>query len=328
MLIDVARTESWEELNDEVKNSLKLSPSVRVRSYYGLAQAVYEVTQGSAQFMSHKKAIGVVLGQTGVFECHLPFYYKETYAIQSIKHFEITNVKEWVESLKKDTNFVVYSEDHPVTGERYPFVEELDSELNKKRIGSYRISHSNHFFEAIEILPYSVRLCSINPSAAIALLGERYKAPPLSVQYMEWNIESFKDAIVNEMRSRKQDPSAILKFEGQISMIGRPFLGANQSRVFDRAVCVFPDVSASALAQAIMGKAGWNSHEAWKKMGTTNLCHWSTLRLFNHWWLPTPSANDLRGLLVFGLDVLVDDQFSKVVLASHQDLLVQQSWSL
>jgi hypothetical protein len=327
MLIDVVRTESWEELNDELKHNLKLESSVRLRSYYGLGQAVYEISQGSAHFMSHKKAIGVVTGQTGVFDCHLPFYYKEAYVIQAIKHFDMTNVRDWVESLKKDTNFVIFSEDHPVTGQRYSFVEELDIELNKKRIGSYRISHANHFYSPIEIRPYSVRICSVNPTAAIALLGERYKAPPLTVQNMDWNILAFKQSMFEETHSKRQNQSAVLNLEKQISTIGHSLLGSNQNRLFDRAVCVFSDVNATALANTIMSKIGWSSTEGWKKLATTNLCYWSTLRLFNQWWLPAPSVNELRGLLVFGVEAVENDQISEIIFESHQELLEQQSWS-
>ena len=328
MLIDVVRSESWEELNDSLKSELKLGPALRVRTYFGLAQAVYEITQSSAQFMSHKKAIGVVMGQTGVFEGHLPFYYKETYAIQTVNHFELTNIKEWVESLKKDTNFVIFSEDHPVTGERYTFADELDIELNKKRIGSYRISHANHFFEPLEVRPYTVRICSFGQSSAVAILGERYKAPPLTAQNMSWDASVFLEGMKQEIASKSLNPSTVQSFEVQISSISRPFFAPTAARIFDRAVCVFPEVSASALAAKINEKLGIDKAESLKKMATTNLCDWSVLRMFDHWWRPKPPINDLRGLLIFGVDILSIDDFAKIVLASHQELLDQQSWSL
>lgn len=328
MFIDVTRPESWDELNDQVKMALGLGPSIRARSYQGLAQAVYEITQGTAQFMSHKKAVGVITGQTSFFESLLPFYYKETYEVQIRSHLKLDNVKEWVDSLKKDTNFVLYCEDHPVTGELYSFVDELDQLLNEKRICSFRISHARHFSETVEVRPYTVRVCSFTPTTAVAILGERFRSPPLVVQNMNWNAPAFLADLFVARQERQLNRLLVEQFEREIAKMVSPYFSADVARLYDRAVCVFPDVSAEALAKNLFHKLGLSENEGWQKLSTTNMCHWSTVKMFSHWWEPTPALEQLRGLLIVGVDLLNIKDFAKLVISSYEDIKAQQSWDV
>ena len=48
--------DAWEQLNESLKESLGLSNSdCVVRAYQGLAPAIWEITQATAQFYSHKR---------------------------------------------------------------------------------------------------------------------------------------------------------------------------------------------------------------------------------------------------------------------------------
>lgn len=328
MLIDVVRPETWEELNDQVKSSLGLESRLRARCYNGISQAVYEISQSTAQFMSHKKSIGVILGQTSVFEGLLPFYYKETYEVHARSHVQLSDVKEWVEGLKKDTNFVLFSEDHPVTGEIYPFADELDKLLNEKRIFSFRVSHARHFHHALEVRPYSVRLCSFSSQTAVAILGERFRSPALAVQNMDWDASTFLQDLKGEQGCRQENHLLVEKVEKELEEIATPFFSANQSRLYDRAVCVFSDVSAEALAECVFKKMGMTSEEGWRHLETTNMCHWAVVKMFRHWWDPEPSLEQLRGLLVVGPEFLSNPGFIDSVKSSYADLKAQQSWKV
>lgn len=327
-LIDVARPETWEELNDQILITLGLKSPQRVRCFLGLPQAVFEISQGAAQFMSHKKAIGVVMGQTSVFEGLLPYYYKETYEVQKLSQLNLTNIKEWVEGLKKDTNFVLFSEDHPVTGALYPFADELDRLLNERRISSFRVSHARHFFEPIELRPYSVRLCSFSPSAAVAILGERFRSPSLMVQSMNWVAPDFIADLMASRLGREVNPVLIEKVEQELSSVAKPYFTSGESRLFDRAVCVFPDVSAEMLAKKVFAKLGMAPEEGWAQSATTNLCHWSAIKMFRHWWEPTPTQEDLRGLWIIGPELLKTKDFAKLVISSYEEIKAQQSWNV
>ncbi|UXR64541.1 hypothetical protein EZJ49_15840 [Bdellovibrio bacteriovorus] len=328
MLIDVVRPETWEELNDQVKSYLGLAPRVRARVYNGLSQAVYEISQSTAQFMSHKKAIGVILGQTSAFEGLLGYYYKETYEVHTRSHMQITDVKEWVESLKKDTCFVLFSEDHPVTGELYPFAEELDRLLNEKRIFSFRVSHFQHFYDNSEIRPYSVRLCSYEPQAAVAVVGERFRSPSMMAHNMSWDGVDFVSVLEKSRVGRTQNPLLVEQVEKDLSAVATPYFQPGQMRLTDRAVCVFKDVSAEALAQTIFQRLGVTAEEGWRQLATTNMCHWSVVKMFHHWWEPAPSLETLRGLLIIGSDFLNTKDFAKTVISSYEDIKSQQSWNV
>lgn len=328
MLIDVVRPETWEELNDQVKSYLDLAPRVRARVYNGLSQAVYEVSQSTAQFMSHKKAIGVILGQTSAFEGLLGYYYKETYEVHTRPHTQITDVKEWVESLKKDTCFVLFSEDHPVTGELYPFADELDRLLNEKRIFSFRVSHAQHFYTSPEVRPYSVRLCSFDSRAAVAIVGERFRSPSMMAHNMSWDGVDFVSILEKSKAGRAQNTLLMEQVEKDLSSVAEPYFKAGQSRLSDRAVMVFKDVSAEALAQRIFQQLGLSPAEGWQQLATTNMCHWSVVKMFHHWWEPAPSLETLRGMLIIGPELLNTKDFAKIVISSYEDIKAQQSWNV
>ncbi|MFM6928988.1 MAG: hypothetical protein ACKOX6_11025 [Bdellovibrio sp.] len=328
MLIDVVRPESWDELNDSLKTQLGLAAPLRARAYKGIAQAVFEITQGNAQFMSHKKAIGFIKGQTSVFDSLLPYYYKETYEVAITSHVDLKNAKEWVESLKKDTNFVFFAEDHPVTGEVYPFADELDKALNDKRIFSVRVSHARHFNEALEVRPYSVRLCSFTPEIAVAVLGERFRCPPMMAQNMAWNAEEFLQDMQLSISERGVNPALVTEFEKGITNIAELYFKESQMRLYDRAVIVLKDVGAEALAQRVFAKLGISSEQGWMNISSTNMCHWSGTKMFGHWWDPTPSAEMLRGMLIVGTPMLEESDFTKILIAAHAEIMQEQSWSV
>jgi hypothetical protein len=327
MLIDVVRPETWDEVNDSVKTQLGLATNLRTRAFKGLAHAVFEVTQGSAQFMAHKKAIGFIKGQTSVFENLLPYYYKETYEVAIVSHRDLTNPKEWVEGLKKDTNFVLFAEDHPVTGEIYPFVDELDKLLNEKRIYSFRISHARHFHENVEVRPYSVRLCSFTPELSVAVLGERFRCPPMLVQNMEWNRDEVLQQLIIAREGRGLEPALIQQFETTMSDIAEPYFSTGQ-RLFDRAAVVLKDTSAEAVAEKVFSKLNLTMEEGWSMLSSTNMCHWSGIKMFAHWWEPMPSNDTLRGLMLVGPELLKNPQFTIALKESYQEIKNEQSWTV
>ncbi|UYL08868.1 hypothetical protein B9G69_017645 [Bdellovibrio sp. SKB1291214] len=328
MYIDVVRPETWDELNDSLKTQIGLADPLRVRVFKGLAHAVFEIAQGSAQFMAHKKSIGFIKGQTPVFENLLPYYYKETYEVNIMSHLQLEDVKAWADGLKKDTNFVVFAEDHPVTGELYPFVDELDKVLNEKRIYAFRISHSRHFHHKTDMRPYSVRLCSYSGNLAVAVLGERFRCPPMMVQNMEWNQGDVSQELMLSQEGRKLNESLVSSFEASLADIAQPYFSSGKARLFDRAVLVFKDVSAEALLEKTFAKLSLSSAEGWGMADSTNMCHWSDMKMFSNWWEPAPSLESLRGLVIASPTILENPQFASALRESYQELLEEQSWNV
>src|SRR5437868_6339989 len=157
MKLALVPLEEWEKLNDQLKIQFSLPAENSVKIYKGMAHAVFETAQGTAQFLSHKRSLGVVKGQTPYFDSLLPYFYKEVFGVQAISHLALTDPEVWVNSLKKDTIFVLLAEDHPVTGELYNY-DRLDELLNEKKIFSFRISHFRHFYEKVPLRPFFVPL--------------------------------------------------------------------------------------------------------------------------------------------------------------------------
>ncbi len=295
----------WEQLNESLRGQLGFPEGdYSLRSYQGLGPAIWEIVQGTAQFYSHKRNVTLVTGQTPHIAPALPYLYKDGFQVQTPSW--PSDMKTFVEALKKDTNFVIYSEDHPVTGEIYD-VEELDHLLNEKKIFSLRISHQNHLYKPVEILPYTVRICGYHPSAAIAFVGSKYKAPATMSALLAWDGENFTAGIQSVIKKSKEDENLILQFERNLPS-GFQVFKPTGKRSFDRSLIYSLEASGEALQKNIasqmkinLQKPGWES-----LIETTHLCRWGGVGTYQSWWDQRPSEEILRGLLVLSLDVVKD----------------------
>lgn len=117
MNIDFISPESWQSLCDHLSELVKISKKNSLRVYNSSYSALYEVVVGTAQFMSHKRSVAAIKGMSPHIPKLLPYFFKETYAVQLANLSQVISPKEWVDALKKDTLFVVFAEDHPITGE-------------------------------------------------------------------------------------------------------------------------------------------------------------------------------------------------------------------
>lgn len=316
--------EEWEKLNDRLRIQFSLPPENSARIYKGLAHAVFETAQGTAQFLSHKRSLGVVKGQTPYFDSLLPYFYKEVFGVQAISHLALLNPEAWVDGLKKDTTFVLWAEDHPVTGELYNY-DRLDELLNEKKIYSFRISHFQHFYEQASLRPYSVRLCYLNNDYAVALCGERYKTPPLMAPQMNWNPLQCLD-MIQKIYVSPQDQKLIESFEESFSEISKPWFTRSTPRLFDRVLLKFPEVSGEALLQRLYDHLQVDPSKYYETMDTTNLCRWHHFKTFSGWWEPKPSTEDLESLLVIDSGWLVTKDFAKILKTTYEEIKAEQSW--
>lgn len=328
MRIDLVRQEEWEELNEALHSELNISAKNRVRAYRGLAEALYEVAQGTAQFMTHKKSVAFVSGQTPLAALILPYYYKETYDVRLIPSEDLQRseeaLTEFVGSLKADTAFVLVSEDHPVTGRRFPFVDRLNELLNAKRILTIRISHFAHHYDVQEVLPYSVRLCSWGTHQSIAILGERFRSPALFSHGVRWNKEGYLLKVRETLKGLEpESKNLILNFESQATRWGADaYYHENDSRVFDRAVLVFPNLNSQYLSQ-LLEEALPN-----QKILSSSLCALNMTLSAMQWWQPQPSVDELRGMLLFSPTALKNPELARVLEESVKQIRAEQSWEV
>ena len=328
MRIDLVRQEEWEELNEALHSELKISAKNRARAYTGMAEALYEVAQGTAQFMTHKKSVAFVSGQTPLAGLILPYYYKETYDVRLVPAMDLETseeaVDEFVKSLKADTAFVLVSEDHPVTGRRFPFVNRLNELLNAKRIITIRLSHFQHHYETQEILPYSVRVCSWGEGQSVAILGERFRSPALLAHGLSWNKEKYLTDLRESVQSLDlENKESVLKFESQASQWGaRAYLESNEERTFDRAVLVFEDINTEYLKTLLEKKISSSNLLA------TSLCALNMTASAMLWWQPQPLASELRGMLLIRATAVQNPELARVLEESVKQIRAEQSWEV
>jgi|GEM_PF-1031880 len=312
MKVDFLPAEAWESMNEKVHKFLQIPGDNQLRCYPGVSAAAYEVAMGATQFYSHKRSVGMVSGHTHVFQNVLPYLYKEGYQVQFLEPHKInrgsstasSDINAWVESLKKDTNFVFLAEDHPITGENFDW-DEIDQRLNEKKIYSVRISHHRHFYQSSVIRPYSVQVRSYGPDVAIAILGSKFKAPPLMTQSLSWRRDAFFEGLQFSLRHHKEDKKLILDFEKDLPATFKPFF-THEQRSFDRTVFYTPEINGDALRQFLMAQVKMSQKEpGWEEnVETTCLCRWGGTRSYEDWWVPRPSDDILRGMMIIGADFL------------------------
>ncbi len=325
MKVTLSPFESWENLNHEVKKTLALPDGTEARVYTGLSSAIYEIAMGTAQFYSHKRSLGFVPGRTPHYQGLLPYLYKEGYILQNweqVADAPLTE-KDWADSLKKDTNLVISCEDHPVTGELYE-IDGLDQILNEKKIFHLRISHQAHLTRKIDVLPYTARICSYNPQAAVAQMGVKFKSPPLMAPGLYWEPSTFLSQVSKVRESAAEDMKAVKGFEASLpegfQVLFQEDKKAEQ-RLFDRSLIYCEDMGGEALQQFLatqlnfrLEKPGWE-----ERIETTHLCRWGGTRNYESWWTPRPADSVLRGLVVLGLEVIKHPEISVVLAKSLRE---------
>jgi hypothetical protein len=324
MRIDLLPTEAWDRLNDDVAAAWGREEGQSLRVHAGLGVGIFETALGLAQIFSHRRAIGIVKGNSPAFDHVLPWFLKETYQIQSAKIEELQTpeaIQTWVASLKKETALVLFAEDHPVTGETWNW-DLADQALNDAKIFSIRASHSSFLSIKDPVRPYSARVCSLSENIAVVLLGARMKIPPMVSHRLSWNASDVKGALASR-RSEIFDQKAVLDLENQLAQFR--FFKDGTSRIFDRAVFSFPDVGGDALLAELTKRWG-PAAQAPSEMDTAHLCRWDSVRLYKGWWHQAPTDDQMRGLVTFSPKLLARKDFAKDLISAYEQVKQLQSW--
>lgn len=310
--------DSWENLNETLSEQLNLSPeqgSVRVMKSLGVA--TWETIQGTAQFYSHKRSAVVITGSSPHVQQVLPFLYKEGFQVQTISWPE--DVPSFVQSLAADTSFVLYCEDHPVTGEVFDYLN-LDKALNERKIFSIRLSYQNHFREFEKINNYTVRICGIDAETTLGFVGSRFKAnsPVANLEY--WDHKSVIESVKKSKLEFIQNEQAILRFESHLpkEFSCYQFKGP---RLFDRTLIYNQLVSGQTVQTHLSNYLNMNISElSWEKnIETTHLCRWGGIATYQGWWQPTPSEEVLRNLVILSVGIIQKENLNELLLRAVSD---------
>jgi hypothetical protein len=325
--VDLTQNENWENtclaLNQELDSFAGKQIKKNTRAFKGLNHAIYEIAVGNGLLYSHKRAVGFVNGNTPFFKDIKPVLYKDGFSVQSINLNELTDVKVWLESLKKETNYVLYSSDHPLTSEIFSEWKSLDKELNDKKIFSIRISHSNWQGDLkdsqFEVLPYSIHIFSITPELAIAICGEKFKAPPLIASNMYWDISRASQDLKQILNESVENPAQIKKFEANLSEGWKPLLSQEgTSRFYDRALIYNESINSEAIFMELAKSLKFEASRPGFPISieSANLCRWGGVNLYDQWWLGKPHDEVMRGLLVLSLKATQSENIKKNIEAA------------
>lgn len=305
MRIDFLRPDSWEMANEAVLKNVPAGPSgTQVRVAKGLVGGLFETFNATASFLSHKKTIGVIEGQSWCQQAVLAPLLRDNHEIKTFAVASLQNPEGIIESIGTETSAFFFPEDHPITGEKFVF-EALETLLTQKRIFSIRVSHHGKLEATEGLKPYSVRLCSIAPDLSAAFLGARYKTPPQMAPWQAWNVREVETQIKERLSSHQEDRAAVEKFEAGLGGGFKPVL-ATDSRVWDRAVVtstnrageqVLMDLETLTGKSQVLGGA-----PAWAD--TAQLCRWNATMQDLSWWKTALTPDEIRGLVVLSIETL------------------------
>lgn len=333
MQIEVINSEVWEQLNDEIKKYLSLQDESKFRVFNNLYQAVYELCQGTSQFMSHKKAIATVMGLSSFSNGILPAYYRDLYEVQN-KDFRmlqnIDSLDEWINTLKKETCFTLFFAEHAITGESFSQALHLEKKMSEKRIFSIMVSQDISWLLS-EINPYAVRVVGLPSGIAIVRMGARYRAPSILSTNIHWQLSDLNKYIsdVDWAKKTVTDISKVEDFESKFKIDQGlyPLLPQGTPRTSDRCILISTDVHAEALAKKFKEKLALETDK--DLVYSLSGCQWGYDDIFADWWTDlekikvTPSQ-----VLIVDASLLVQKNCAEILLGVLQELVEQQSWKL
>lgn len=292
----------WAELNEEIEAKLDLSKSAaRARVFKGLSHALFEITQGLIKQFPHRKKVYYFKGLDPSHDLAMMALAREGFAVNPLPFTVFDTPEEFIKTLDKEALFILYSEDDPILGKKFP-VANLENLLKTQKIFRIRASHNTFRFqdEHHNIDKEEVRVFSMRTNLALALLGERAKTTPLVVEGLPWNQE-VKEQVFNELKLKKENRDLILNFEKQKPGDATAFFAADDSsRVFDRAVLYWNDMDGWAflteLAKVLSIELAPPGEDL--RFESTSHSRWHDLKAMG--WLKNHglSAEQVRGLVI------------------------------
>lgn len=292
----------WAELNEEIETRLDLAKSAsRARVFKGLSHALFEITQGLIKQFPHRKKVYYFKGLDPSHDLAMMALSREGFAVQTLPFSTFDAPQQFVASLDKEALFILYSEDDPILGKKFP-VAELEALLKTQKIFRVRASHNTFRFqdEHHNIDKEEVRVFSMRTNLALALLGERAKMTPLVVEGLPWHAD-VKEQIFSEIQLKKESRDLIVNFEKQHPGDSTPFFAVDDNnRIFDRAVVYWKDMDGwaflSELAKELTIELAQPGEDL--RFESTSHSRWNDLRAMG--WLKNHAltAEQIRGLII------------------------------
>jgi hypothetical protein len=322
MLDHLQPPEIWDRINEAYRKAFGYPEENPLRCYSNLYMAVDEVTRQLASFLSHKRAFTYMKGFSPLFDSTLPFFLREGFQAQGIEWTAFERCGEdaesWVQALPPNTLFVLVFEDHAVTGQKAD-LSAIEKFLADKKIYLIRVSHWQLPSPQNPLSPFTIWVGPAHPgsnSPGLVVCGSRFRAPESAAGFGPWTSDhNCNFSILPE------DQELVRHFESHFP--SEVFFSIDKSRRFDRAVLCFSDLTGDLLLSCLEKKMGVLRLE---EAATTHLCHWDSVKLFSRWWSPRPTPEQLRGLVIFSLNLLKRPDFLSLLQQTIAELRAETQW--
>lgn len=316
-------TENWDRLNEAYRQLAGYKQENSVKCYGNLYLAVDEITRQLASFLAHKRAFTWMKGMSPLFDGSLPYFLREGFQVQGVDwkvlEQEMKDPQAWVQALPPNTLFVLVFEDHAVTGKKIDnsVVEKL---LADKKIYMIRVSHWGLPGRETEISPYTIWIGPAQPGSSahgLVVCGSRFRAPENSAPFGPWS-----STAKAELSALKENKELVSKIESEFG--SDCWFSPSDHRRYDRIVLCCQDLAGDRVIHRLEQKWGPLSR---RQLHTTHTCAWNSIKIFRNWWTPEPSPEQLRGLLVFSLDLALRADFVSQLKQTLQELRTESVWA-
>jgi len=285
----------------KIKQRLNLPPATGVRLVPGISYGLNEVVKGIVRMFPHKKSYALIKG-TGPYWTEL-IYWLSVEGL-SPQFFDIKNINqsgEWIESLNKDTLFLLDSLNDPITAQVFSLTE-LHQQLHARKIFSISVDHFA-LEQAVALNPFEVRVLKNPNNLATLLMGSRStRIQPLVAGTSDWFSTG---AMLEGLNSYSEHQMMVKDFESRLEEGFLPLLNKNTKRIYDRAVIYHPQIDGQAVMEALGRELNlkWNTPGLEDRVETLSLCRWNALKDFDWYEAQGISLENLSGTLI------IDAQF-------------------
>ncbi len=322
MRVDLLAPEVWEDLNQSLTTELQV-PGLEVMAFWGLNQALSELTLGLAKQFPHRKKVHYFKNMDPFFERHIIALSREGLKVEAHNWADFEKDPESFKTqIDKDSLFVLLSQDLPLLGRTFD-IQKFLLALAQEKIFKICVSHQaprQNWSEVFEKDRSIAQVFSLKPDLSLAFLGGRVRVSATAAQGMPWTKAVMEGALEEirliketskEIHKESELKARIEKFES-LQIAGATAALVNQPRSFDRAVLYWTDIDGTAIIESLSEKRGLKLLPAGQeqRLETASPTRWGGLRTMDWLLAQGLDASATRGLVVFDQS-LVDEKLAE-----------------
>lgn len=318
-------SENYQALNEQLSEAVseKYGQPLKVRAFENIMLAGYDLCFGLLQFLSHKPKVGIIRSGTSLQEYLLPHLYRLQTPLLFKKENE--NVVQYITQFDHEVNFVLWSSENEITGEKILSLEqrqEIHKALSAKRIFSIEVKSKFNPEDADIIKQFGYAVIIESGSAfkdekCLVYHGDKLKTPTLIGHYQN-NLQTAK-SYLSSATSKAQINTALLKMVDNFVLNYFNRFAMKPATLQDRLVLFSKTVAGSAL------KAELNL-TAEEAFAPSELPSW-VIEAIPAWWSEAKSADLMMGLLIIDLNAVNENTLQKIT-EIHDKLTKESTWSI